>query len=147
MHSFAKRLCQSLFPHIVPSCLLGGEKRKSEKAQLCRGITHLVAMPGCLLDHLTKKNSLLLPLRKTVALSGLSSTRLIASWTKAASGGRWSRLSSGFAGDATARLGQGHRGVLEHAGVSNSDEQAGGDGKEGARRGRRWWGVGVGRGV
>jgi ATP-dependent RNA helicase DDX31/DBP7 len=39
MHSFAKQLCRSLFPRIVPWCLLGGEKRKSEKARLRRGIT------------------------------------------------------------------------------------------------------------
>ncbi len=40
-------------------------------------------------------------------------------------------------------LGQGHRGVPERAGVGNGDEQAGGDGKEGAQRGRQRWEVGV----
>jgi hypothetical protein len=40
-------------------------------------------------------------------------------------------------------LDRGHRGVPEHAGVGNGDKQAGGDGKEGAQRGRQWWGVGV----
>ncbi len=103
MHSFADRLCQSLFPRIVPRCLSGGEKRKSEKARLRRGITLLVTMPGHLLNHLMKMESLLLSLRQTAASSGLSSTRLIASWTGAALWGRWSRLSSGFAGDAAAR--------------------------------------------
>jgi ATP-dependent RNA helicase DDX31/DBP7 len=58
MHSFANQLHQSLFPCIVSRCLLGGEKRKSEKARLRRGITLLVAMPGHLLDHLTKTESL-----------------------------------------------------------------------------------------
>jgi ATP-dependent RNA helicase DDX31/DBP7 len=36
-HSFADRLCRASFPRIVPGCLSGGEKRKSEKAQLRRG--------------------------------------------------------------------------------------------------------------
>jgi hypothetical protein len=103
MHSFADRLCRSLFPRIVHGCLLGGEKRKSEKARLRRGITLLVTTPGHLLSHLTKTESLPLSLRKTAASSGSSSTRSIAFWTGAASGGRWSRLSSGFTGDATAR--------------------------------------------
>ncbi len=102
-HLFANRLCQSLFPWVVPGCLLGGEKRKSEKVRLRRGITLLVAMPGHLLNHLTKTESLPLLIRKTAVLSGLSSMRLIASWTGAALGGRWSRLSSGFTGDAADR--------------------------------------------
>ncbi len=101
-HSFTDQLCQSLFPRIVPGCLSGGEKRKSEKVRLRRGITLLVTTPGHLLSHLTKTESLPLSLRQTAASSGFSSTRLIAFWTGAASGGRWSRLSSGFAGDATA---------------------------------------------
>jgi hypothetical protein len=123
-----------LFPRIVPGCLSRGEKRKSEKARLRRGITLLVATPGHLLNHLTKTESFPLSLLQTAALSGLSSTRSIAFWTGAASGGRWSRLSSGFAGDA---------GVLERAGVGDGDKQAGGDGEEGAQRGQQWWGVGV----
>jgi hypothetical protein len=102
-HSFADRLCQSLFPRIVPGCRLGGEKRKSEKARLRRGITLLVTTPGHLLSHLMKTESLPLLLWQTAASSGFSSMRLIAFWTGAASGGRWSRLSSDFAGDATAR--------------------------------------------
>jgi hypothetical protein len=103
MHSFDDRLFQSSFPWIGPGCLLGGEKHKSEMAQLRRGITLLVATPGHLLNHLTKMESLPLLLRQTTASSGLSSTRLIAFWMGAASGGRWSRLSSGFTGDAAAR--------------------------------------------
>ncbi len=136
-HSFANRLFRSSFPRIVPGCLLGGEKRKSEKARLRRGITLLVATPGHLLNHLTKTESLPLLLRQTAASSGLSSTRSIAFWMGAASGGRWSRLSSGFAGDA---------GVPERAGVGDGDERAGGDGEEGAQRGQQRWGVGVNRG-
>ncbi len=133
-HSFADRLFRSSFPRIVPGCLSGGEKRKSEKAWLRRGITLLVATPGHLLNHLTKTERLPLSLRQTAASSGLPSTRSIAFWTGAASGGRWSRLSSGFTGDA---------GVPERAGVGDGDEQAGGDGEEGAQRGQQRWGVGV----
>jgi superfamily II DNA/RNA helicase len=108
MHSLTNQLFRSSFPRIVPGCLSGGEKRKSEKARLCRGIILLVAMPGHLLNHLTKAESLPLSLLQTAASSGLSSTRLIAFWMGAASGGRWSRLSSGFAGDAVAqRVGSG----------------------------------------
>ena len=136
-HSFADQLCRSSFPRIVPGCLSGGEKRKSEKARLRRGITLLVATPGYLLNHLTKTESLPLSLRQTAASSGLPSTRSIAFWTGAASGGRWSRLSSGFAGDA---------GVPERAGVGDGDERAGGDGEEGAQRGRQRWEVGASRG-
>jgi ATP-dependent RNA helicase DDX31/DBP7 len=101
-HSFANQLFRSLFPMLVPRCLLGGEKHKSEKAWLRRGITLLVATPGHLLNHLTKMASLPLSLRQTAASSDLSSMRLIASWMGAALGGRWSRLSSGFAGNAAA---------------------------------------------
>ncbi len=38
--------------HLVAGCLSGGEKRKSEKARLRKGIHILVATPGRLLDHL-----------------------------------------------------------------------------------------------
>ncbi len=44
-HSFADRLCRSSFPRIVPGCLSGGEKRKSEKAQLRRGHAWAPAQP------------------------------------------------------------------------------------------------------
>ncbi|KAL3779283.1 hypothetical protein ACHAW5_003291 [Stephanodiscus triporus] len=63
-HAFADRICRSSFPRLVPGCLSGGEKRKSEKARLRRGITVLIATPGRLLDHLTKTESLLLSLRR-----------------------------------------------------------------------------------
>ena len=47
-----------MFPRIFLGCLSGGEKCKSEKARLRRGITLLVAMPGHLLNHLTKTESI-----------------------------------------------------------------------------------------
>ncbi len=50
---------------------MGGEKHKSEMARLCKGITLLVAMPGRLLYHLTKTESLLLSLRHDRGLEWL----------------------------------------------------------------------------
>lgn len=44
------KLCKS-FTWIVPSWLTGGEKMKSEKARIRKGINILVATPGRLLDH------------------------------------------------------------------------------------------------
>jgi ATP-dependent RNA helicase DDX31/DBP7 len=60
------KLCQfaGYSSYIVPGCLSGGEKRKSEKSRLRKGITILVATPGRLLDHLTKTESLILSLKK-----------------------------------------------------------------------------------
>ncbi|XP_049805012.1 probable ATP-dependent RNA helicase DDX31 [Schistocerca nitens] len=46
------------FTWIVPGCLMGGEKRKSEKARLRKGITILVGTPGRLLDHANKTRAL-----------------------------------------------------------------------------------------
>lgn len=46
-------------PHwIVPTCLTGGEKKKSEKARLRKGVNILIATPGRLLDHLETTKSL-----------------------------------------------------------------------------------------
>ena len=58
----AMDLCAA-YPWIVPGCLSGGEKRKSEKARLRKGISLLVATPGRLLDHLGKTECLLLSLK------------------------------------------------------------------------------------
>ncbi|XP_034451465.1 probable ATP-dependent RNA helicase DDX31 isoform X1 [Hippoglossus hippoglossus] len=44
------------FTWIVPGVLMGGEKRKSEKARLRKGINVLVSTPGRLVDHI--KNTL-----------------------------------------------------------------------------------------
>ncbi|XP_034950923.1 probable ATP-dependent RNA helicase CG8611 isoform X2 [Chelonus insularis] len=46
------------FAWIVPGYLLGGEKRKAEKARLRRGCTILVATPGRLLDHIKHTEAL-----------------------------------------------------------------------------------------
>ncbi|NXT72599.1 DDX31 helicase, partial [Chaetops frenatus] len=46
--------CLSLSPFtwIVPGVLMGGEKRKSEKARLRKGINILISTPGRLVDHI-----------------------------------------------------------------------------------------------
>ncbi|KAG7480430.1 hypothetical protein MATL_G00056010 [Megalops atlanticus] len=51
------------FTWIVPGVLMGGEKRKSEKARLRKGINILISTPGRLVDHI--KNTL------SVVLSGV----------------------------------------------------------------------------
>ncbi|KAL3798521.1 hypothetical protein HJC23_011825 [Cyclotella cryptica] len=62
-YTVANHLCSKSFPWIVPGCFSGGEKRKSEKARLRKGITILIATPGRLLDHLCKTESLMIALR------------------------------------------------------------------------------------
>ncbi|XP_049849848.1 uncharacterized protein LOC126320412 [Schistocerca gregaria] len=47
------------FPHLVPGVIMGGEKRKAEKARLRKGVTILVATPGRLLDHINHTKSFL----------------------------------------------------------------------------------------
>ncbi|XP_061880121.1 probable ATP-dependent RNA helicase DDX31 isoform X2 [Entelurus aequoreus] len=49
-HTFQKLL--KPFMWIVPGVLMGGEKRKSEKARLRKGINILVSTPGRLVDHI-----------------------------------------------------------------------------------------------
>lgn len=46
------------FTWIVPGCVMGGEKKKSEKARIRKGINILVATPGRLVDHLQNTASL-----------------------------------------------------------------------------------------
>ncbi len=45
------KLCRS-FAWIVPGLLSGGEKKKSEKARLRKGVNVLIATPGRLIDHI-----------------------------------------------------------------------------------------------
>jgi ATP-dependent RNA helicase DDX31/DBP7 len=42
---------------LVPGVLTGGEKRKSEKARMRKGLNLLVSTPGRLLDHLNNTQS------------------------------------------------------------------------------------------
>ncbi|CCI50149.1 unnamed protein product [Albugo candida] len=41
------------FVNLVPGVIVGGERKKAEKARLRKGISILIATPGRLLDHLT----------------------------------------------------------------------------------------------
>lgn len=52
-----QKLCYH-FKWLVPGMLIGGEKRKSEKARVRKGITILIATPGRLIDHITHTESL-----------------------------------------------------------------------------------------
>ncbi|XP_012270230.1 probable ATP-dependent RNA helicase CG8611 [Orussus abietinus] len=56
------------FTWIVPGYLVGGEKRKAEKARLRRGCTILVATPGRLLDHIKHTEALKLDTVKCLIL-------------------------------------------------------------------------------
>jgi ATP-dependent RNA helicase DDX31/DBP7 len=52
----ANKLIQP-FVFLVPGAIIGGEKKKAEKARLRKGITILVATPGRLADHLVNTQS------------------------------------------------------------------------------------------
>ena len=56
-YEWFQKLCYS-FKWLVPGMLIGGEKRKSEKARVRKGITILIATPGRLVDHITHTKSL-----------------------------------------------------------------------------------------
>ena len=61
------RLCRS-FAWIVPGVLLGGEKKKSEKARVRKGINVLISTPGRLIDHITHTKCLSLAKIKFLVL-------------------------------------------------------------------------------
>ncbi|CAI5714883.1 unnamed protein product [Hyaloperonospora brassicae] len=52
----ASKLIQP-FVYLVPGAIIGGEKKKAEKARLRKGITILTATPGRLADHLVNTHS------------------------------------------------------------------------------------------
>lgn len=62
-YTMCNNLCSKSYSWIVPGCFSGGEKRKSEKARLRKGISILIATPGRLLDHVNKTESLLVALK------------------------------------------------------------------------------------
>lgn len=62
-YTMCNNLCTKAYPWLVPGCFSGGEKRKSEKARLRKGISILIATPGRLLDHVNKTESLLVALK------------------------------------------------------------------------------------
>jgi ATP-dependent RNA helicase DDX31/DBP7 len=53
---------------VVGGCITGGERRKSEKGRLRKGIVVLVGTPGRLLDHLSSTESFLLTKLRWVVL-------------------------------------------------------------------------------
>ena len=59
----AERLCSNSFSWIVPGALVGGEKRKSEKSRLRKGVSILICTCGRLLDHLQKTECLMMALK------------------------------------------------------------------------------------
>ena len=46
------------FTWVVPGYLIGGEKKKSEKARIRKGMNILISTPGRLLDHLSSTKNL-----------------------------------------------------------------------------------------
>jgi ATP-dependent RNA helicase DDX31/DBP7 len=46
------------FTWVVPGYLIGGEKKKSEKARIRKGMNILISTPGRLLDHLSSTRNL-----------------------------------------------------------------------------------------
>jgi len=62
-----QKICRS-FAWIVPGVLLGGEKKKSEKARVRKGINILISTPGRLIDHITHTKCLSLDKIKWLVL-------------------------------------------------------------------------------
>ena len=59
IYSFIEdHLCKKACNWIVPGIVIGGERKKSEKARLRKGINILVATPGRLVDHIENTQSL-----------------------------------------------------------------------------------------
>ena len=54
---YFEKLCRS-FAWIVPGILVGGEKLKSEKSRLRKGVNILVSTPGRLINHIEKTKCL-----------------------------------------------------------------------------------------
>ena len=57
IYSVLESLCRGC-NWIVPGIVTGGEKKKSEKARIRKGINILVATPGRLADHIDNTESL-----------------------------------------------------------------------------------------
>jgi ATP-dependent RNA helicase DDX31/DBP7 len=51
-------MCSQAFKRIVAGYLMGGEKKKSEKARIRKGLNILVTTPGRLIDHMGSTNNL-----------------------------------------------------------------------------------------
>ena len=80
---------------LVAGCLLGDERRKSEKARIRKGLAIVVATPGRLLDHLQRTESLLLHLKQkatstTVATASITTLVWIpTNFVKSRARNRW----------------------------------------------------------
>ena len=66
-YELLEKLCRC-FNNLVTGILTGGEKKKSEKARLRKGVSILVTTPGRLLDHVRKTESLKLASVRWVVL-------------------------------------------------------------------------------
>lgn len=53
-----EKLCRMSCNWIVPGIVIGGEKKKSEKARLRKGVNILIATPGRLVDHIDNTDNL-----------------------------------------------------------------------------------------
>lgn len=58
IYSVLETLCRKACPWIVPGIVIGGEKKKSEKARIRKGVNILVATPGRLADHFDNTEAL-----------------------------------------------------------------------------------------
>lgn len=57
VHEIMVKLCRS-FLWVVPGLLTGGERKKSEKARLRKGLNILITTPGRLIDHIEHSKSM-----------------------------------------------------------------------------------------
>lgn len=67
IYNVLRQLCNP-FPWIIPGMLIGGEKTKSEKARLRKGVTILVATPGRLNYHLQNTQTFAMHKLQTIVL-------------------------------------------------------------------------------
>lgn len=58
IHSVLETVCRSACHWLVPGIVIGGEKKKSEKARIRKGVNILVATPGRLADHFDNTSAL-----------------------------------------------------------------------------------------
>lgn len=58
IYSVLETLCRKACPWVVPGIVIGGEKKKSEKARIRKGVNVLVATPGRLADHFDNTEAL-----------------------------------------------------------------------------------------
>ena len=92
-------LCRNLSKicfRIVPGVLSGGEKKKSEKARLRKGINILIATPGRLIDHIRLTETLSLKKVSWLVLDEVSTIFVIFQLFYAKISEEWLGLGSPF---------------------------------------------------